>query len=149
MKIDRSKPLDLKFIIKDNDWIIEEQDERSLAITELDPMKIQLKITFKEGETCVIGAENLRRINKSSYIWLDAKILQTLLENPALIPESWKKKTNNSGTFIFFPGTVLIDSKGERYILSLFCHCGVWRTHCCCLVYDWKINHPSAVLEVS
>src|SRR5258706_16177690 len=91
IQIDRSKPLNLTFIRESDDLVIKNQDEQSLCLTEINPMEIQLKTTFKESETHVFGEENLKRLNKSGYICLDAKVLQTFFENQELIPESWKE----------------------------------------------------------
>ncbi len=149
IQIDRSKPLNLKFIKTENDLVIEKEDRRSISLTEIDPMRIRLKTTFKEGETHVFGEENLKRLGELHYICLDAKILQTFFENQELIPESWKEKTNGIGTFIFFFGTVFINPRGERFVLSLFWHGGMWRVIYRCLSYDLNGNNPSAILDLN
>ncbi len=127
-------------------WSVVEQDERSLTLTEIDPTKVQFKVTLKNSESSVVGEEKLKRLIASGEIRLDAKILQTLWENQYLIPESWKQLTNGNTTFIYFDGTVLQDSSGDRYVLCLYWNAGRWHWYYLWLGYEWHANHPSAVL---
>lgn len=118
LSIDRSKPFDpVAFIGKG--WSIAEQDERSLALPEIDLSQVCFETMLHEGESSIGGEEKLKRLKTSGHIRLDAKVLQTLWENQRLIPESWKKPTNSNTTFIFFDGTVLRDPDGDRCVLCL------------------------------
>lgn len=156
--IDRSKPFDpSKFLGKG--WTIwrgpadgnglegeEEQDARSLAITELDLSKVRLVTTFKKGETAVKGEENLCRLREASYICLDAGIFQTFWNQQEPIPRLLKELTNGGYTYVFFKGTILRNPSGRRYVLYLLLVGGGWRWSCSWLDCDWNDVDPSAVL---
>ncbi len=139
LAIDRGRPFDpAKFI--GEGWSIVEQDERSLALSEVNIGDIQLVTMLKDGETYVRGEEKLLRLKASGKIRLDAKVFQTFWENNDLIPESWRGKT------VFFDGTVLRRPNGDRCVLCL-CWNGVkchW--YCYWLEHDWDVRNPSAFL---
>ncbi|MBU2634897.1 hypothetical protein KJ841_00275 [Patescibacteria group bacterium] len=130
-------------------WTIEEQDERSLALSELDLTKIQFKTMLKDDEPYVKGEEKLRRLKETGYIRLDAKIFQTLWENQALIPEDWKEKINNNTRYVFFDGTILRAPRGHRCVLSLYWGAGRWHWGYHWLGDDWYLSSPSALLASS
>lgn len=129
-------------------WSIlnDETDARSIALTELDLTKVQQVTMLKDGETYVKGEEKLKRLKASDYIRLDADIFLTLWENQHLIPESWKEKVNGNTRYIFFDGTVLRDSGGDRCVLYLYWSDGAWRWFVGWLGLDWIDDSPSAVL---
>ena len=124
----------------------EDQDKRSLALTQLDMSQIQLVTCLKEGETSITGEERVRRLKKTNHIRLDTRVFQTLWENKDSIPESWKEKTNNNTTSIFFDGTPLRSPFGDRYVLCLDWRGGEWDWYYYWLESDWNVNSPSAVL---
>lgn len=143
--IDRTKPFNpVEFIGKG--WTIKEQDERSLALTQVDLTKVRFEDCLQKGETSVNGEEKLRRLKKMGHIRLDANVFQTLWENQELIPESWKQKTGGSMTDIFFDGTVLRNPDGRRCLLCLYWRCGEWDWSYRWLDNDWHVSNPSAVL---
>lgn len=110
--IDRTQPFDpVQFLGKD--WSIEEQDECSLALTQLNFAKVHLVNMLREGETGINGEEWLERLKEAGHIRLDAKIFQTFRENQVFIPEHWKGKP------VYFFGTVLRDPGGYRCVLYL------------------------------
>lgn len=125
---------------KGKGWMIEEEDERSLKLTELDLAKVRLETTLKRGESSVNGEEKLRRLKKLDCIRLDAKVFQALWENKHLIPGDWKGKT------IFFVGTIFRGRHGDRYILALFWGGSAWGWNSYWLDCDWGAHDPSAVL---
>lgn len=127
----------------------EEQDSRSLAITELDLSKIQLVTTIREDESTVNGEENLRRLREANHICLDAKIFQTLWENKILIPPLFKELTNGDITYIFFNGTTLCHPIGGRFVLYLCFLKGEWRWNYGLLGGDLSVRSLSAVLVSS
>jgi len=148
ISIDRSIPFDTTTFIG-NGWSIEEQDERSIALTEIDLTCVMFDSTLEKGEKSIKGEDKLERLKeKTNRIRLDAGIFKTLWENQILIPEKWKEKTNGNTTFIFFDGTVLRDSNGSRYVLYLYWDGGEWDWYYYWLEDDWYADHPSAVLEV-
>lgn len=149
ISIDRSIPFDPKTFIG-NGWSIEEQDERAIALTEIDLTSVMFDSTLEKGEKSIKGEDKLNRLKeKTNRIRLDAGIFKTLWENQILIPEKWKEKTNGNTTFIFFDGTVLRNSSGDRYVLCLFWDDGEWRWHYDWLEFGWGALSPSAVLAIS
>lgn len=148
LKIDRSKAFDpVKFI--GAGWKIEEQDEHSLAITELDLSQVKFVDMLNPGETVVNGEEKQKRLAKAGHIRLDAKIFQTLWENKALIPESWKKDANGNIRYVYFDGTILRFPDGSRSVLCLYWRDGGWSWGYDWLGRDWRASRPSAVLASS
>jgi len=127
-------------------WSIVEQDERSLKLSEVDLTKVNFETMLKDRESSVVGEEKLKRLIESGYIRLDAKVFQTLWENQHLLPESWKQKTNGNTTYIFFDGTTLRDSGGDRCVLYLCWHGGEWDWDCLWLDDEFVASSPSLVL---
>ncbi len=149
ISIDRSILFDPKTFIGDG-WSIEEQDERAIALTEIDLTEVMFDSTLEKGEKIIKGEDKLKRLKeKTNRIRLDAGIFKTLWENQILIPEKWKEKTNGNTTFIFFDGTVLRDSGGRRYVLYLCWDGGEWDWNYYWLGRDWFADGPSAVLASS
>jgi hypothetical protein len=143
--INRSTPFNpTKFI--GTGWTIEEQDERSIALTEVDLTAIRFESMLKEGETLVNGEDKLTRLKDAGHIRLDAKILETLWDNQHLIPAKWKEQTNGNTTFIFFDGTVFRSPRGRRYVLCLYWFGGQWGWDYDRLGLGWLVVSPSAVL---
>jgi hypothetical protein len=124
----------------------EDQDQRSLGLTELDLSKIQFVTCLRGKETHIGGEEKLRRLKASSRIRLDAKIFQTLWENKDRIPEILKEKTNGYTTYVFFDGTILRCPDGNRCVLCFCWFGGGWDWSYGWLDYDWYSLDPSAVL---
>ena len=145
IQIDRSVPFDPVKLLGQG-WTIEEQDECSLALTQIDLANVKLESMLKKDESWIKGEEKLKRLKQAGYIPLDTKVFQTLLENKVLIPESWKEKTNGNTTYIFFDGTVLRGPGGHRCVLYLCWSDGRWRWGCDWLGGDWYVSDPSAVL---
>ncbi len=149
LQIDRSKPFDYAFVGPESE--IEEEDQRSLALSEIDLADIRFEAMLEDSETSVDGGSRLGRLRGAGYIRLDAKIFQTLWENQQLIPERWKERTKGQMTKIFFEGTVLRSSHSNRgdnrYVLCLYWDGSEW---CWCLswvVNDRHVNEPSAVIK--
>jgi hypothetical protein len=103
--IDRSLPFDsAEFIGKD--WGVIEEDERSVALTEVDLSSVRLE-TCLRAERYIPGETRLCRLKEAGYIRLDAKVFETLWRNQHLIPEGWKEKTYGYVTHVYFDGTLL------------------------------------------
>lgn len=124
----------------------EEQDARSLALTELDLNSIILKSTLKSGENVVNGEEKLKRLKASGDIRLDAGAFKTLWDNRELLPSRFKEKTNGNTTFIYCDGTVLRSPRGGRCILCFCFLGGAWDWRYDWLGLGWSVFSPSAVL---
>ena len=133
----------------DSDWTIDEQDERSLALTEVDLAQVKFETCLKLGETSITGKAKLKRLKKTGHIRLDARFFMALWKNQSLIPEIWKEKTNGNATYIYFEGTVLHNSEGLRRVLGLCWVRGQWCWFCGWHENDWNVTRPSAVLESS
>jgi hypothetical protein len=160
LPIDRTKPFNPAEFISQG-WTIwrgpkdgnglegeEEQDARSLALTELDLDRILLEAHLKNGETSTTGEERIKRLNAANRIKLDAKAFQTLWESRHELPERFKQKTNGNTTFIFCDGTVLRSPDGHRFTLY-FCWNAVnrkWNWYYLWLGSDRGVNNPSACL---
>ncbi|MEK9185760.1 MAG: hypothetical protein AAB863_03210 [Patescibacteria group bacterium] len=124
----------------------EEQDERSLALTEVDFSKVRFETCLKDDEHGITGEEKLRRLKEAGHIRLDAKVFQTLWENKDKIPESWKEKINDNIRYIFFDGTILRSPSGSRDVLCFCWDDGEWHWYCRWFSRDWSAVIPSAVL---
>lgn len=148
IKIDRTTPFDPVAFI-DAGWTIEEQDEQSLDLNEIDLTEVKFETTLDKKEKLVKGEEKLKRLKAMDCIRLDAGIFKTLWDNQHLIPEKCKAQTNGNTTYIFFDGTVLRNPSGRRVVLCLFWSDGEWRWCYIWLDDDWGANNPSAVLASS
>lgn len=144
--IDRSQGFDIKKYLGDG-WKIDEEDERSLAITELDLTKIEFVTTLQDGETSIPVNEKLERLKKDGRVSLDAKMFQTFWEYKEKIPPSWKEPINNYTRFVIFDGTVLRGPDGGRYVLFLCWRGTRWEFGCRWLGDPSFTNFPSAVLR--
>jgi len=146
ISIDRTVSFDLVKFLGER-WTIEEQDERSLLLTQVDLAKVQFEHMLKFEESCISGEEKLKRLKEMGHIRLDAKVLQTLWNNQHLIPERWKEKTKDKTTCIFFDGSIFRNSSNcWRYVLLLSWQFGQWRWDYCRIDYNCYINHYSIVL---
>lgn len=157
--IDRSTPFDpAKFIgtgqsiwkgPKDGDGLTgdEEQDVRSLAITELDLSKLCFEHCLKEKESPITGETKLIRLseNYSQLIRPDARIAQALWEEPGHLTLEWIR-VSLKRTWFDFPGTVLRNSDGYRYFLYLCWNDGQWFWYTSWLEDEWGVSGPSLLL---
>ncbi len=157
--IDRTQPFNPSTFIGDG-WSIwkgpidgdglegeEAQDQRSLALYQLDLSAIRFRTMLKRGETSITGRERLERLKTSGNICLDAKVFQTLWENKNLIPESWKKKMEGDPHFIYLDGTILCGPDGRCYVLSFYWLDKKWRWSYRLLHNNWGASRSSSVLR--
>jgi len=124
----------------------EEQDSKSLALTEIDITRIQFDACLEEGESWVNGEERQKRLKKAGRPQLDLKVLQVFWENQALIPEASKRMANGNVRYMYFTGTVLRSPYGSRYILYLYYDVGRWGWDVHFLGHGFSVSHPSVVL---
>jgi hypothetical protein len=116
--IDRSKPFDpVKFI--DRGWSIVEEDERSLALDEIDFAKVRFESGLNEHERVITGDVKLQRLKVMPGIRLDAKVGQALYEEKGQTTLRWLHETYGV-TWFELAGTVLRYSDGHRYFLYLY-----------------------------
>jgi hypothetical protein len=145
IRIDRKRLFNPAQFMDHQGLEIEEQDKRSVMITEIDSSTIALE-SMLEGGTVISGEEHLRRLKQTGYTRLDAGIFQTFWENQHLIPEYWKGAANDP-KHIFFDGTILRNQYG-RYVISLYWSMGEWRwTYCRLDIGGWKAEDLSAVIR--
>lgn len=113
---------------------------------QIDLSKVELTLVIKDLERSVDGYENLRRLRATGKRLLDVRVMETLLQHPALIPESWKKVGA-----VYFWGTIFRRSDGTRYVACLHWRsCSErWHWYYSWLGDDWKSSGPAASLTSS
>ena len=116
LQIDRGVPFDS---VAFKGLLIAKQDTRSLTLTAVDLNKV---ILICPRQSWVADGDKSRRSVTSNKLRLDARVLQTVLENRSLIPEDWKTKG-----YIHFDGT-LLHHPGDRqlYVMYLFWFASKW-----------------------
>lgn len=120
IKIDRSIPLDLFELFGEKGWSMVEQDDRSLALNEIDLEKIDFRRTLNNDEAYITGEEAVSRLKKTDCVRLDAKVFQEFYKNKHLIPYDLR------GFGIHFDGTIFIAPNGHRCSLALFWNGNTW-----------------------
>lgn len=131
LQIDRSTPFDPTTLMGLG-WEVKKEDERSLALTQIDPTQVCFPITFRLGELTLSHQENLGRLEASPHILLDAKVCQEFYQNQHLIPKCWEKYG-----CIHFYGTILVNShSNQEHILSL---AKIGQSWAC--LRTWKLMH--------
>ena len=143
--IDRSKKFPVQKFVGST-WSIIEEDERSLALSEIDLENVVLSRTLPLGKNSIRGYEKHEFLRATGCIRLDANVFWTLWNDQKAIPESWKEEMNGHPTFIYFDGTVLTDSTGERFVLYLCYYGSQWCWGKRWLGHYWNIYKPSALL---
>lgn len=156
--IDRANPFDPAAFLgsgwtvwrgpKDGDGLSgeEEQDVRSLAMTEVDFSKVLFTACLKEGESCITGEKKLSRHTAANHIRLDAAVGQALLEEDGQATLNWLYAMFNI-TWFELPGTLLRDSNGNRHFLYLYSDSGGrWYWDYYWLGNDREAANASAVL---
>ena len=121
--VNRTKPFDLMPIWrgpKDDNGLEgeEDQDARSLRLTEVDFAEVLFTACLKKDEAVITGEEKLARHIAAKHIRLDAKVGQCLLEEKGQATLEWLYRTFGI-TWFELPGTVLRRAYGHRYFLYL------------------------------
>ena len=117
-----------------NGWSVRPEDQIKSAVRG-DLIFNPSKITpyFSEGQKndkTTVG-HNLRKELEGKPV-LTAHVLDYLLANKDLIPDSWKKNENGAMLFHFFWGMLYDDSYGRLFVRSLCWDDDVW-----CWSYRW------------
>lgn len=115
-----------------------EHPDRMDAVT-IDVAKIKLIVTLADGESYVDGEENLARLKATGKVLLDICVMRAFLKHPELIPREWER--------MYFWGTILEDTAGNRYVAYIYLRDGEWREGIRWLGNPWKANQPAACLE--
>ncbi len=102
-----------------------EQDDRSIALTEVDASKILLETHLQLGETSISGEERIKRLVTAKRIRMDLTMFQTFWNNQNIIPESFGETIDGNTIYVFFDGQTLRSPSGIRYSLCL-CRDGAW-----------------------
>lgn len=146
IRINRRTPFDPVQFMHHRGLEIEERDERSIMLEEIDTADIAL-VSMLRDEKAIGGEEHLSRLKKANHIRLDAAIFQTFWENPHLIPEHWQG-TPADPKHIFFDGTILKNEYG-RYVISLYWDVDQrWSwTYCRLDIGGWRAEDVSAVIK--
>lgn len=129
----------------------EQQDARSLALTEVDFTKARFE-TCLEGKTKITGEDRLCRLDKldkKDLIRADAKFGQTLYEEPGQKTLRWLYETYGV-TWFELPGTILRGPRGYRHFLSLYRKDGGrWYWNFNWLDVDRHAESPALVFAIS
>lgn len=96
----------------------EQQDARSLALTEVDFSKARLETCLVAGEEVVTGEKRLARLLEKDVIRADANIGVALLNEQGKATLEWLHQTYGVTRFEL-PGTILRSSRGYRDFLCL------------------------------
>lgn len=127
IKIDRTRPFDPNQIRSfGQGWTIEGQDERSLALKEIDLSEIQFLSGLRGNEVAIKGEKRLSRMIRSDYVCLDAQIALAIIENSANLHNFGKWNPPGDVSFISFEGTVMFHPSFRRCALTIFWISGEW-----------------------
>lgn len=125
----------------------EEQDARSLSITEVKLSEFSFEHCLKSEESSITGETKVGRLEKdhSHLIRPDAQFVQALLD------ESGRRtleyiRVNLKKTWFDITGTVLRSPRGARCILYLSLFVDQWHWHSHPLDGGWYASDPSLVL---
>ncbi len=77
----------------------------------------------------------------------NANLLDRLLANPELIPDSWKVDANGNTRYIFFWSTIYRNSGGVLYVRYLYWFDGQWQWRYAWLGDDFASQNPAVVCE--
>lgn len=160
--INRSSPFDpAKFIgagwsiwkgPKDGDGLSgeEQQDARSLQITELDLSRIRFEHCLEGSEKRITGETKLARQKRDErkFIRVDAQIAQALFQEPGHRTLEWIRNELKR-TWFDIPGTELRSPNGSRCILSLYWGGDRWCWFYHYLGNAWDAENPSLLLANS
>ncbi|MFH1711786.1 MAG: hypothetical protein ABH846_00935 [Patescibacteria group bacterium] len=112
---------------------------------EFDPGKIILHLDEgqQEGRT-IVGNELRSRLADKPV--LNACVLDHLLANAALIPESWKYDEQGRTRCIYFWGTIYRGSNDSLCVRYLYWDGGDWVWSYRWLDFGWDVQNPAALL---
>ncbi len=115
-------------------WKVE--SHHKMGQIEFDPSKIELWLAEGQKNGWLNGKVLRKEIEKLDGV-MNANMLDDLLKNPHLIPESWKGKT------VFFWGTIYRADNGYLYVRYLYWNGDAWNG-CSRLGNDFNDFNPAA-----
>lgn len=140
----------VKFI--GSDWKVsaDEHDSRNDGLIEVDFNKADFVDCLKNGETRITGEENLKRLKALKQIRYGAGTFMGLWQDYQVRKKNSVLETlfrTKGIAFLDFFGDVLLDSRGNRCVLSLYRSdgSGHWCWYCRWLNDGWIAKRRSAV----
>ena len=129
--------------------IEEEQDKRSVALTEVDMSKAEFFTCLKKGESRITGKEKLARLRHENRVRYGATVFmglwqdyQARKENSVLEHLYQEKRISYMD---FFGDFFLGPEDGNRRVLCLSRGDGAWRWNCDWLGFGWYVRYVSVV----
>ncbi|HBD05599.1 TPA: hypothetical protein DCZ32_04025 [Candidatus Uhrbacteria bacterium] len=113
---------------------------------EFDPSKVALHLDGSQKNGKQIIGRKLLKLLKNQTVALPANVLEHLLANTNLIPESWKQDELGQTLVIHFCGTIYSDSIGGLYVRSLRFLNNQWGQYYSCLDHYFGDAGPAAIL---
>jgi len=137
LTIDRTTPFNPVAFLGEG-WKIEEQDKRSLLVTEIDFSKVTFETCLNPVEGWITGEGKLLRHARAGHILSDAKIGQDLYEEEGQKTLEYLYKEKGV-TWFELLGTVLRHPSGRLSALCLYRVDGCW-----CRDYAWLDDRRDA-----
>lgn len=125
-----------------NDWKVEEH--RSGGQLEFDPAKIRFHLDEAQKTGMIEGHELRKKL--AGMPVLNACVLEHLLANTNLIPESWKVDEQGRTRYIYFWGTIYRVARGYLCVRCLCWGDGNWYWDYDWLDDDFYDQNPAALL---
>lgn len=129
-------------------WSIKAEDQLPNVVRgeiEFDPAKVQFHLDDAQKTGTIVGNKLKEKLAKLSAVY-GAQVLDHLLANTNLIPDSWKTDENGQTRYLYFWGTIYRDSDGRLYVRSLYFGDGQWRWISRWLGGKFDTQYPTAVL---
>ena len=125
-----------------------EQDERSLALKEIDWTQVRFEHYLNDGEKTIKGEEKLKRAIAAGHIRFGGNVLLSLWndykENKGNSVLEWIYRTHGI-EFLDFLGLTLRDPGGNRSVLYLYRDGREWDWNCDWLGREWVARDLSGV----
>ena len=126
-----------------NGWSVESHTKGGQI--EFDPSKITTYFSERQKNGKTIVGHDFRKELEGKPV-LNACVLDHLLANTDLIPDSWKKNEKGETLYHFFWGTLYRDSDGYLYVRYLCWSVAGWDWGYCWLDLKFGGQDPAAVL---
>ena len=106
-------------------WTCDPKDHIKGGKLLFDPEKTTFYLSEKQKDASWIDGNELRKELVGKLV-LNANVLDYLLKNPQIIPESWKKDEKARTRYIYFWGTIYHDSYGSSFVRYLYFSYDSW-----------------------